>query len=366
MKSRRSVRAALFAVLCATGVVTFATTPAAPASVPAAVSAAQQARLVAFGRALFFESRLSGDGSRSCASCHAPDKGFADGETLSRGYNHSGHFRNTPSLLGLSMKSRLMWDGRYPAERLPELIAEMLVSPITMNGDPQIIVERVRQLPGLLAAWQRAYGERQAPDFRGVVAALAAYTAAHDYDDAAVDRALAGDATALSAQAREGMHLFAGKAGCSSCHSGRAFSDGQLHRLGVPENQEILRDPERTVSLLRHHAVHGARDPMAVRSDTGAQAWTGRASDRGRFATPSLRGVAHTAPYMHNGIFATLAQVVDFYDRGGGRASELQPLGLDERERAALLAFLEALSPPLPVDEAPPVDDYASTAGAGR
>src|SRR5690606_19681550 len=186
------------------------------------------------------------------------------------------------TLLAVSVKSRLMWDGRYPAERMPEVVAEMLVSPVTMNSDPQIVVERVRQLPGLLAAWQRSHGEREPPTFEGIVGALAAYTTAHGNGGTAVDRALAGDERALSAQAREGMHLFAGKAGCSSCHSGAAFSDGRLHRLGVPENPEILRDPERTVSLLRHHAILGARDPMIERSDTGAQAWTGRASDRGR------------------------------------------------------------------------------------
>ncbi len=361
MKLREAARAAVLAALCATSVAV-----SAPSHAPAAEPTVRMAERVAFGRELFFESRLSGDGSRSCASCHPPDKGFADGEPLSRGYNHSGHFRNTPSLLGVSLKSRLMWDGRYPVERLDDVVVEMLTSAVTMNGDPQVIVERVRQLPGLLAAWKRTYGERRAPEFEGIVDALAAYTAAHGNGDSPVDRAHTGDAGALSEQAHEGMRLFAGKAGCSSCHSGTAFSDGKLHRLGVPENPEILRDPERTVSLLRHHAIHGASDPMAARSDTGAQAWTGRASDRGRFATPSLRGVAHTAPYMHNGSFATLAQVIDFYDRGGGRASELLPLGLDERERTALIAFLEALSPPLPAEDPPPVDDYATTAGAGR
>lgn len=361
MKRRTAVRTTVLAALCATGIAISAPSQTTPSEPPA-----RTAERIALGRALFFESRLSGDGSRSCASCHAPHKGFADGEPLSRGYNHSGHFRNTPSLLAISMKSRLMWDGRHPADRLADVVVEMLTSAVTMNGDPQIIVERVRQLPGLLDAWRRAYGERRTPDFDGVVEALATYTAAHGNEETAADRALAGDAGALSEQAREGLRLFTGKAGCSGCHSGAAFSDGRLHRLGVPENPAILRDPERTASLLRHHAIHGARDPMNERTDTGAQAWTGRVSDRGRFATPTLRGVAHTAPYMHNGVFATLAQVIAFYDRGGGRASELRPLGLDERERAALLAFLEALSPPLPMEDAPPVDDYATTAGAGR
>ncbi len=350
MNLRRALRAALVASLVAAS----------------GAAAARPADLIDFGRELFFESRLSGDGSRSCASCHAPDKAFADGEPLSRGYNHAGHFRNTPSLLGLASKPRLMWDGRYPAERLADVIVDMIRSPVTMNGDTQIVVERVRQIPALLHAWQRAYGARGTPTIEDIVAALAAYATSRGNEQTAVDRARGGDEHALSALAREGLRVFEGKAGCARCHSGAAFTDGRLHRLGVPENPEILRDPERTISLLRHHAVNGARDPMSERSDTGAQAWTHRASDRGRFATPSLRGVAHTAPYMHNGMFATLAQVVDFYDRGGGRAGELQPLGLDAQERAALVAFLEALSPPLPPQSAPRVDDYASTAGAGR
>ncbi|MCO5102176.1 MAG: hypothetical protein M9885_15005 [Burkholderiaceae bacterium] len=357
----------MFAALLAAPEATDAASSApSPISPVAAAPAARPVDLVALGRELFFESRLSGDGSRSCASCHAPGKGFADGEPLSRGYNHAGHFRNTPSLLGLASKSRLMWDGRYAAEDLSEVVAEMIVSPVTMNGDAHIVVERVRQLPRLLHAWQRAWGERSTPTVDGVVAALAAYSASHGNDETPVDRARRGDADALSALAREGLRLFEGKAGCARCHSGDAFTDGRLHRLGVPDNPQILRDPERTVSLLRHHAVLGAREPMSVRSDTGAQAWTHRAADRGRFATPSLRGVAHTAPYMHNGSFATLAQVIAFYDRGGGPASELQPLGLDAHERDALVAFLEALSPPLAPLSAPPADDYATTAGAGR
>lgn len=379
MSLRRRLRAALVAVPWMAGAAVAGAqavpvpgiAPAAGpvvARVPAAsdVAAPRPADLVAFGRELFFESRLSGDGSRSCASCHAPDRGFADGEALSRGYNHAGHFRNTPSLLALASKPRLMWDGRYPAGRLADVVVEMIRSPVTMNGNARIVVERIRQIPALLLAWQRAYGERTEPRIEGVVAALAAYAGSLGNEETAVDRARRGDEHALSAPAREGMRLFEGKAGCARCHSGAAFTDGGLHRLGVPENPEILRDPERTISLLRHHAVHGARDPMSGRSDTGAQAWTHRASDRGRFATPSLRGVAHTAPYMHNGVFATLAQVVEFYDRGGGRAAELQPLGLDARERAALVAFLEALSPPLPPESAPPADNYATAAGAGR
>src|SRR5690606_35988196 len=207
VKRRTAVRTTVLAALCATGIAISAPSQTTPSEPPA-----RTAERIALGRALFFESRLSGDGSRSCASCHAPHKGFADGEPLSRGYNRSGHFRNTPSLLAISMKSRLMWDGRHPADRLADVVVEMLTSAVTMNGDPQIIVERVRQLPGLLDAWRRAYGERRTPDFDGVVEALATYTAAHGNEETAADRALAGDSGALSEQTREGLRLFTGKA----------------------------------------------------------------------------------------------------------------------------------------------------------
>lgn len=197
---------------------------------------------------------------------------------LSRGYNHSGHFRNAPGLLGLRLKERLGWDGRYRIDELPKLVEEMLTSPITMNGNPGVIAERVRQVPQLLQCWQRAFGERTPPSFDGVARAIAAWSAAHDGGDTAVDAALRGDASALSPRAAEGLRLFTGKAGCSGCHSGPAFSDGLAHRLGVPESPQILRDPERTVALLAHHASHGSADPMSERSDTGVHALTRRAS----------------------------------------------------------------------------------------
>lgn len=322
--------------------------------------------LLELGRHLFHEPRLSGDGSRSCATCHAPERGFADGEALSHGYNQSGHFRNTPGLTGLRLKARLTWDGRYRDDELPRLVEEMLTSPFTMNGDPGIIAERVRQLPPLLQLWQRAFGARTLPRFDGVAQAIAAWSASHDGGDTAVDAALRGDTDALSPLAAEGLRLFAGKAGCARCHHGPAFSDGLAHRLGVAENAAILGDPERTVSLLHHHASLGSPHPMAERSDTGVHALTRSAADRGRFVTPGLRGVAHTAPYMHNGTLPDLAAVIAFYDRGGGRGAETKPLGLSARERAALVAFLEALSPEPGALPAPPAFDYGTQAGAGR
>ncbi len=368
---RRCARAALSLLALSLLAPVATPTASAPESIAPRLEAVRRAApldraRLELGRQLFHESRLSGDGSRSCASCHAPAHAFADGDALSRGYNHVGHFRNTPSLVGLRLKSRLMWDGRYEAADLKKVVAEMLFSPVTMNGDPGIVVERVRQLPVLMDAWRRLHGVNAPPTIEGIVQAIADYAGAHDGGDTPVDAALRGDVSKLSPQAIEGMRLFNGKAACVRCHSGPALSDGRAHRLRVPENAEVLRDPERTIALLQHHANHGSPDPMAERSDTGRHAITRRASDRGRFATPSLRGVARTAPYMHNGVLPTLSSVVEFHNRGGGAGSELQPLGLDARERAALVAFLESLSATTAAGEAPTSHDYATAAGAGR
>jgi len=365
MNARSILRRVAPGAVLATGILVASTVGAGELQ-PLTPRPAADPALLELGRHLFHEPRLSGDGSRSCATCHAPARGFADGEALSAGYNQSGHFRNTPGLVGLRLKSHLTWDGRYGADALPQLVGEMLTSPFTMNGDPGIIVERVRQLPRLLQLWQRAFGASTLPRFDGIALAIAAWSASHDGGETAVDAALRGRADALSPLAAEGLRLFTGKAGCARCHHGPAFSDGLAHRLGIPEHPAILGDPERTVALLHHHASHGSPEPMAERSDTGVHALTRRAGDRGRFVTPGLRGVAHTAPYMHNGTLPDLAAVIAFYDRGGGRGAMTKPLGLRERERAALIAFLEALSPEQRVAPEPPAFDYGTQAGSGR
>jgi cytochrome c peroxidase len=180
-----------------------------------------------------------------------------------------------------------------------------------------------------------------------------------------VDRALRGDRTALPSQAREGMALFSGKGQCVRCHSGALGTDGKAYRLGVPENPAIADEPLRMITLLRHHATMGVPNYMAERKDLGSYVVSKQAADRGRFVTPALRGLTHTGPYMHNGLFATLEEVVAFHDQGGGPGSELRPLGLSVRERAALVAFLRAWSAPLQVAVEPPAYDYWS-AGVAR
>lgn len=330
-----------------------------PLPPPAQVNAA----LAEFGRHLFFETRLSGDGSRSCASCHLPEKGFADGQPLSRGYNGTEHFRNASGLLSVRLKPRLMWDGR--GSDLAGAVREMVLDAQFMNGETRIIAERIRQIPPLFNLWRRAFGEKS--ELRGEQAfeAIAEYLKTLDFGETAVDRALRGEA-ALEPLAEEGLRLFSGRAGCIQCHHGPLLSDGKPHRLGVPEHPAIAREPLRAISLLRHHAERGLPQPMAERGDVGAYAVSKNPAERGGFVTPPLRGLAHTGPYMHNGRFASIEEAIDFHDRGGGPGSVLRPLDLSARERQALAAFLRALSAPLAPVAAPPAYDYGSVANMGR
>ena len=330
-----------------------------PLPPPAPVNAAQ----AELGRHLFFETRLSGDGSRSCASCHLPEKGFADGQPLSRGYNGTEHFRNASGLLSVRLKPRLMWDGR--GSDLAGAVREMVLDAQFMNGETRIIAERIRQIPPLFNLWRRAFGEKS--ELRGEQAfeAIAEYLKTLDFGETAVDRALRGEA-ALEPLAEEGLRLFAGRAGCIQCHHGPLLSDGKPHRLGVPEHPAIAREPLRAISLLRHHAERGLPQPMAERGDVGAYAVSKNPAERGGFVTPPLRGLAHTGPYMHNGRFASIEEAIDFHDRGGGPGSVLRPLDLSARERQALAAFLRALSAPLAPLAEPPAYDYGSVANMGR
>lgn len=333
-----------------------------PLPPPAPVNAA----LAEFGRHLFFETRLSGDGSRSCASCHLPEKGFADGQALSRGYNGTEHFRNAPGLLSVRLKPRLMWDGR--GSDLAGAVREMVLDAQFMNGETRIIAERIRQIPQLLSLWRRAFaGQGEKAELRGEQAfeAIAEYLKTLDFGETSVDRALRGEA-ALEPLAEEGLRLFSGRAGCVQCHHGPLLSDGKPHRLGVPEHPAIMREPLRAISLLRHHAERGLPQPMAERGDVGAYAVSKNPAERGGFVTPPLRGLAHTGPYMHNGRFASIEEAIDFHDRGGGPGSVLRPLDLGARERQALAAFLRALSAPLAPVAPPPAYDYGSVARTRR
>jgi cytochrome c peroxidase len=272
------------------------------------------------GRRLFFETELSADRSVSCASCHAPERHFADGEALSVGVAGRRTLRNAPSLVNRGFGESFMWDGRVPT--LEEQVLMPVVNELEMDLPLEEMVARLEVHPEYPALFAAAFddGVTEANAAR----ALAQYVRRLVLGDSAVDRFRAGEYDQLSSEERVGLWVFESKGRCWRCHAGANFTDERFHNTGVG-------------------VVEG-------RPEQGRAAVTGRATDRGAFKTPTLRGVARTAPYMHDGSLATLADVVAFYRRGGGANPELDPLvvplELSDREAAGLVAFLQALSRP--------------------
>ncbi len=333
----------------ATGLITGAILTIAPpahaqgdlAALPEVKFDAKRAEL---GRYLFFDPRLSGDGALSCATCHVPQNGWSDGRALSASYPGAEYFRNTPTVLNAALRNRFMWDGRLDGADLSTLVRDKVTEAHFMNADGRIVQERLKQVPEYLKMWNGIFGDGAdpyGPSMFGVVGEFVKTLASRN---APFDRFKKGDASAISAEAKDGYAIFRGKAGCAACHNGPLGSDGKFHRTGVPDNPAVWNEPLRAITMLRHYATLGMPNYMNARTDVGSYAITKDERDRGRFQTPGLRELKYTAPYMHNGVFKTLGEVVDFYDRGAGAGSGLKPLGLSDAEKKSLVAFLETLS----------------------
>jgi len=266
---------------------------------------------VALGRRLFFDPALSRDRSVSCASCHDPRHAFAGTERVSTGVAGRVGGRNAPTLVNRVAGLAHFWDGR--ADDLVEQALGPLFAPLEMDMDEALVLERLAE-QGYAREFRAVYG--QDPSLALLARALAEFELTLLSGDAPFDRhEWLGEEEALDASARRGLALFRGQARCTLCHTGTNFSDEQFHHVGT------------------------------AAGDDGRLAVTGDEADRGRFKTPTLRNVALTAPYMHDGQLATLAEVVAHYARGEPHAgSELEPLELDAGEQADLVAFLESLT----------------------
>lgn len=308
------------------------------------------------GKYLFFDVRLSGDAALSCASCHDPKQGWTDGQQLGKGYPASESFRNTPTILNATLKSRFHWDGRLDGTDAGTLVRDQITEAVYMNADGRLVQERLKQVPEYNAMWRKFRKD----DINGmrVFNVVGEFIKTVTSKNVPFDKFKKGDESALSAEAKEGYALFKGKANCVSCHNGPVGSDGKLHKTGVPENPGVWSDPLRAITMLRHYSTHGMPNYMNARTDVGSYAITKAAADQGKFNTPSIRDLKYTAPYMHNGMLKTLDQVVDFYSKGGGSGSELKPLNLSAVEKKALVAFLESLSGDPVIVDPPKMPDY--------
>ena len=331
------------------------------------------------GKLLFFDTRLSGDDSHSCSSCHAPDTGWGTGEPLSHGYTGVLYFRNAPDLFNVANRNYFMWDGRLDGADLGTVVRDMMTESHTMNVDSRMAQERLKQVPEYAEMFETAFGGD--PYGGKMYGAIGEYLKTIRTENAPFNAYLKGDGSAISDSAILGMELFAGKAGCIQCHSGAQLSDGGLHATGVPDNPDLLGQTgaaahsnaghtgtsdnataDRQITLLRHYATMGTPNYMNLRADVGNYVVTKDDNDIGKFVTRSLWDIGQTAPYMHSGVFASLLEVVEFYDAGGGagpnKSPLLTPLGLNDTEKADLVAFLNSLTGDAPAVEVPDLPDY--------
>jgi cytochrome c peroxidase len=273
---------------------------------------------VRLGRQLFFDPILSADNTVACASCHQPEHGFSSGEARPRGIHGRKATRRAPTLFNRAYGAAFFWDGREATLEAQAL--RPIVDPDEMGSRLEDVVGRLRADKGYQARFQAAFTDGVTTANLGK--ALASFERVLLRGDSRVDRfRRSGEVAALTPPQRHGLWLYESKAGCWRCHAGSNFTDERFHNTGVSWGKEP--------------------------ADLGRHRITGRDEDRGKFKTPTLRGVALTAPYMHDGSLATLEDVVEFYNRGGGpnphRDTLLAPLGMTPEEVQALVAFLKAL-----------------------
>jgi cytochrome c peroxidase len=275
---------------------------------------------IALGKLLYFDARLSKDGTIACATCHNPFHGFTDPARTSAGVGRLLGGRNSPTVINRLFSAEQFWDGR--AKDLEEQAHGPLTNPVEMAmPSHDEVVSNVKAVKGYAPLFKKAFGD-DGIDMPRIARAIAAYERTVVSGNSPYDRYQAGDKDALSVSAVRGMELFNGKANCVRCHAGFNFTDETYQNLGV-----------------------GMDKP---KPDLGRYEITKNDVDKGAFKTPTLRDVVLTAPYMHDGSEQTLMEVIEFYDRGGIKnpnlSKEIKPLGLSMQEKLDLVAFLEALT----------------------
>lgn len=281
---------------------------------PAAQDRATAAR-IALGRQLFFDTRFSGSGRMSCATCHDPARGWGDGKARSVGDTGIVAPRRSPSIVDVAWGGPYFWDGR--AETLEAQARGPLSSPVEMNFSLERARAAVAASPDYRTPYRNAYPGRPVT-IALITRAIADFERTVASPQAPFDRWIAGDEGAMSTEAKRGFVLFNGKAGCAACHSGWRFTDDGFHDIGL-DTTDLGRGAVDPTNPLMKHAMK----------------------------TPTLRNVGQRAPYMHDGSIATLEAVIGHYDAGGvvraSRSPEVKPLGLTPDERQRLLAFLQSL-----------------------
>ena len=319
---------------------------------------AMTAAKVALGKKLFFDQRLSADGSVSCASCHDPARAFTDGKRVAEGIGGRRGSRNSPTLLNAMFNGGQFWDGR--AASLEDQGKMPLTNPDEMgNRSLDEVAARIGAMPEYAGEFKEVFSS--SVTIEAIAKAIAAFERTLVSANSPLDRYLAGDLTAMTEDARSGMVLFRGKARCGVCHAFNqnfaAFStfpfltDMNYRNTGIAANYDGFNG-------LARRAMNAARDESSGSSsevakheraaELGRFVVSGNTLDVGAFRTPSLRNVELTAPYFHDGSAATLEDVVRYYIKGGNqnpnRDWQLEPVALSDTEQHELVEFLKALT----------------------
>ena len=293
------------------------------------------------GKLLFFDPRLSKSKQISCANCHDPELGWADGRSVSFGHDRKNGIINSPSVFNMAYHTTFFWDGR--ASSLESQAMFPLTDPVEMASHEVVAVKHIKRIKGYRPYFKEAFGDETITLSR-IFDAITTYERTIVSGKSKFDRFIAGDKNLFTDEEVLGLHLFRTKARCINCHFSPLFSDQQFHNLGL--------------------SYYGRKY-----EDLGRYKISKEKADVGRFKTASLREVARTAPYMHNGLISTLDEVIQMYDAGMAHPKPrkdqendplfpttdplLQKLSLTKEEKAALKAFLLTLSSPFKRESLP-------------
>lgn len=297
--------------------------PSTPKPLPELKTAADEAltpEKVALGKQLFFDKRLSKDGTASCETCHVPEKGWADGEALSTKVGGAKNTRHTPTLWNVGYYDHFYWDGR--AETLTKNVIAAWKG--QLGADTAAVAAALAKIPGYLVQFKTIYSSD--PTEENIGKSIAAFIRTIRSGDSPWDKFEAGDKAAVSEDAKKGFELFRNKAGCAACHAPPLYTDNAFHNVGVGFGKDV-------------------KEP-----DQGRGKISKEKKEDGAFKTPTLRSVATHAPFFHDGHAATLEEAVDYMLSGGNKNDNLdpkmKPVKLSKAERDQLLAFVKALEAP--------------------
>ena len=276
---------------------------------------------VELGRKLFFDPILSENNSVSCASCHQPELGFASNNELAIGINGKVGTRNSPTLLNRAFGAKFFWDGR--SESLEDQALKPISSEHELGSSIDAALKRISESKDYVADFKNAFGGEQSVSEKNLAKALASFQRVLLMGNSPVDQFQSADYGALTDGERQGLWIYESRGGCWKCHSGGNYSDEDFHNTGVSYGKE--------------------------NRDIGLFETTGEQFDKFKFKTPTLRGVALTAPYFHDGSAKTLEEVVEFYSKGGAPDDKaldrnMTAVNLSEDDKKHLVLFLKALS----------------------